>query len=69
MDPGNLLWNQILTPHWVDASADGIAISLNISHGGIMRNGEYAPNEKVLREHNPDPFPANENQKPLVEWP
>lgn len=39
MPPGAVLWNQPLTPHWVDAGgpasgADGVAASLNISHGG-----------------------------------
>lgn len=51
MQPGDLLWNQLLTPHWVDASEDEVAMSFNISHGGIAYRGEFCPNEQVLRQH------------------
>ena len=50
MEPGDLLWNQLLTPHWVTAE-DGIAISVNISHGGIAYQKAVCPNEQVLRAH------------------
>lgn len=49
MEPGDLLWNQILTPHWVDAE-DDIAVSVNISHGGIAYQGAFSPNEQILRK-------------------
>ena len=48
MEPGDLLWNQLLTPHWVEAG-DEIAVSVNISHGGVRYMGEFCDNEKVLR--------------------
>jgi hypothetical protein len=50
MHPGDLLWNQLLTPHWVVASDDEIAVSVNISHGGVMFSGQYCPREKALRK-------------------
>ena len=48
-EPGDILWNQLLTPHWVD-SGDEIAVSVNISHGGIAHKGEFCPNEQILRK-------------------
>ena len=48
MQSGALLWNQLLTPHWVEAS-DEIAVSVNISHGGVRYMGEFCDNEQVLR--------------------
>ncbi len=54
MKPGDVLWNQLLTPHWVDASND-VAVSFNISHGMLRRNGKLCPNEQRVedwwREH------------------
>ena len=49
MAPGDLLWNQILTPHWVTAG-DEIAVSVNISHGGVRAGGEFCANEQFLRQ-------------------
>ncbi|MBT3345624.1 MAG: hypothetical protein HN712_18550 [Gemmatimonadetes bacterium] len=49
MEPGDMLWNQLLTPHWVDGGNDDIAVSVNISHGGIQHAGQFCPNEQVLR--------------------
>ena len=49
MEPGDILWNQLLTPHWVD-SEDDIAVSVNISHGGIAHQGQLCPNEQILRK-------------------
>lgn len=49
MTPGDILWNQLLTPHWVTAE-DEIAVSVNISHGGIAQNGEFCLNEQALRK-------------------
>jgi hypothetical protein len=51
MNPGDLLWNQILTPHWVDATKDEVAMSLNIAHGGLRYRGAFCPREARLREH------------------
>ena len=56
MESGDILWNQLLTPHWVD-SEDEIAVSMNISHGGLAYRGEFCQNEEVLRkrwEDHPD---------------
>jgi hypothetical protein len=49
MEKGDLLWNQILTPHWVPAG-DSVAVSVNISHGGISYGGKFCPNETALRK-------------------
>ena len=57
MEPGDVLWNQLLTPHWVTGTDDEIAVSVNISHGGVQYGGRYCPNEQVLRkrwEDHPD---------------
>ncbi len=57
MEPGDMLWNQLLTPHWVNGGAKEIAVSVNISHGGIQQGGQFCPNEQVLRkrwEDHPD---------------
>lgn len=56
MPPGTVLWNSFLTPHWVDAG-DGVAMSVNISHGGLRYQGQLCPHEQELVEHqaaNPD---------------
>ena len=50
MEPGAVLWNQIKTPHWVTGSDDEIAVSVNISHGGVQYQGQFCPNEQVLRK-------------------
>jgi hypothetical protein len=47
MKPGDVLWNTILTPHWVEAS-DSVAMSINISHGGIRLHGKLCPVEQEL---------------------
>ncbi|MCZ7646491.1 MAG: hypothetical protein M5U26_14605 [Planctomycetota bacterium] len=47
LKPGDALWNQILTPHWVDAT-DEPACSLNLSHGLLRREGKLCPNEAAL---------------------
>jgi len=49
MAPGDVLWNQLLTPHWVEAS-DEPAMSINLSHGGLRLNGELCRNERELVE-------------------
>jgi hypothetical protein len=51
MRPGDLLWNQLLTPHWVTAGEDQAAFSLNISHGGVRHRGQFCANEIALRQH------------------
>lgn len=50
MRPGAVLWNVLLTPHWVEAG-DEVAMSVNISHGGIRHRGELCRNERELAEH------------------
>ena len=50
MEPGDLLWNQLLTPHWVVAGEDQAAMSLNISHGLVRYRGEFGPNEALLHQ-------------------
>lgn len=47
MKPGDVLWNQILTPHWVDAT-DEVACSINISHGGLRLKGKLCHREEKL---------------------
>lgn len=50
MKPGDILWNQLLTPHWVVAGDDEIAVSVNISHGGVSYAGAFCPREQALRK-------------------
>jgi len=50
MQPGDILWNQLLTPHWVVAGDDEIAVSINISHGGVSYAGAFCPREQALRK-------------------
>ena len=45
MDPGDVLWNAFLTPHWVEAG-DDVAMSFNLSHGGIRLAGRLCPFEQ-----------------------
>lgn len=47
MPPGSVLWNILLTPHWVEAS-DGVAMSFNLSHGGLRLHGQLSPFEAEL---------------------
>lgn len=47
MDPGAVLWNILLTPHWVDAGSTA-AMSVNISHGGLRLHGRLSPFEQEL---------------------
>jgi hypothetical protein len=59
MKSGDVLWNALLTPHWVEAS-DEAAMSINISHGGLRLEGRLCPFEQELemyRETNPDVAP------------
>lgn len=60
MRPNDMLWNVLLTPHWVEAG-DQPAMSINISHGGLRLRGKLSPNEQELetyRQNNPDKAPA-----------
>lgn len=50
MKPGDVLWNALLTPHWVEAS-DSVAMSINLSHGGVRLHGKLAPFEQELDDH------------------
>jgi hypothetical protein len=47
MKPGDVLWNQFLTPHWVDA-ADEVACSISLSHGGLRWKGKLCHREERL---------------------
>lgn len=53
MDPGDVLWNVLLTPHWVE-TPKGIGMSINLSHGGLRLNGELSPFEAELEEWRAD---------------
>jgi hypothetical protein len=50
MRPGDALWNVLLTPHWVEAGEE-VALSVNISHGGLRYRGKLSRNEQELVEH------------------
>ena len=39
MPAGVVLFNQLLTPHWVQSPLDAVAFSINLSHGGLRRVG------------------------------
>ena len=43
-----MLFNKLLTPHWVEAVGEEVAVSLNISHGGLRLRGELCRNEREL---------------------
>ena len=49
MQPGDVLWNALLTPHWVEA-VDHVTYSINLSHGGLRLNGKLAPFEQELED-------------------
>lgn len=50
MRPGDVLWNTLLTPHWVEAGEE-VAMSINLSHGGLRWHGELCPHEQELVAH------------------
>jgi hypothetical protein len=50
MTPGDVLFNKLLTPHWVQALGEEVAVSLNISHGGLRLDGEVCRNESELEQ-------------------
>lgn len=58
MAPGDVLWNVLLTPHWVEAT-DHVAYSINLSHGGLRLNGKLCPHEQELEDWN-----AHHGKKP-----
>jgi len=45
MSPGAVVWNAMLTPHWVEAG-DEVAMSINLSHGGLRYQGQLCPHEQ-----------------------
>eukprot|EP00038_Savillea_parva_P004260 m.135717 g.135717 ORF g.135717 m.135717 type:complete len:371 (+) comp11422_c0_seq3:310-1422(+) len=51
MPPGTVLFNQLLTPHWVQSPLDGVAFSINLSHGGLRRSGAGRGLCRNEREH------------------
>ena len=50
MKPGDVLWNCLLTPHWVEAT-DETACSLNFSIRGLRRNGQLCKHEEEWFDH------------------
>jgi hypothetical protein len=42
MRSGDVLWNTVLTPHWVFATEE-TAFSINFAHWGLRHRGELAP--------------------------
>lgn len=50
MRPGDVLWNVLLTPHWVEAGEE-VALSVNISHGGLRHQGKLSRHEQELVAH------------------
>jgi hypothetical protein len=61
MPPGAVLWNTLLTPHWVEAGDAEVAMSINLSHGGLRLNGRLCPFEQELEDYrhaNPSAAPA-----------
>jgi hypothetical protein len=50
MPPGAALWNVLLTPHEVLGEGDQVAMSVNLSHGGLRLHGQLSPNEAELEE-------------------
>ena len=50
MHPGDVLWNALLTPHWVEAT-DHTTYSFNLSHGGLRLNGKLCPFEQELEDY------------------
>ena len=50
MGPGDVLWNVLLTPHWVEAG-DEVALSVNISHSGVRYRGRLFRFEQELVDY------------------
>jgi hypothetical protein len=53
MPPGAVLWNILLTPHWVNAGQE-VAMSVNLSHGGLRWQGHLSPHEQELEDFRRD---------------
>ena len=50
-DHQSVLFNQLLTPHWVQSPEADLAFSVNLSHGGLRRTQAgrgLCPNEAEL---------------------
>ncbi len=45
MSSGSVVWNAMLTPHWVEAG-DEVAMSINFSHGGLRYEGQLCAHEQ-----------------------
>ncbi|GAB5559359.1 MAG: hypothetical protein SynsKO_10060 [Synoicihabitans sp.] len=50
MTPGDVVWNAMLTPHWVEAGQE-VAMSINFSHGGLRYRGELCPHEQEFVDY------------------
>jgi hypothetical protein len=51
MGPGDMLWNAMLTPHWVDAADDQPALSINIAIDRLRLDGRLCPHEQELYDY------------------
>jgi len=51
MGPGDMLWNAMLTPHWVDAADEKPALSINIAIDRLRLHGRLCPHEQELCEY------------------
>ncbi len=49
MYPGDVLWNVMLTPHWVDAF-DETTYSINLTHFNMRYDGRYSDIDVELKE-------------------
>jgi ribosomal protein L16 Arg81 hydroxylase len=49
MRPGDVLWNVMLTPHWV-YSLDETAYSFNLTHFGLRCDGRLSPVGRELED-------------------
>ena len=51
MGPGDMLWNAMLTPHWVDGGIGEPGMSINIAIDGLRLSGQLCSHEQELRDH------------------
>jgi len=67
MKPGMILWNTLLTPHWVEAP-DEASCSINIAIHGLKLNGQLCKHEQELeqwiREHPNDSIWRRRDEPP-----
>lgn len=51
MAAGDMLWNAMLTPHWVDAADDRPALSINIAIDRLRLDGRLCPHEQEICDY------------------